>query len=267
LKIFIHFIVLFVLCFACNSLIAQTKTPNDSLVWNGGKYVPYSSIPVDTVLFDFNRDLSTQLQPIDTIISYALRYSPSLKFEDASIEKAMYNLKYARYLWMNGITGFVNYTYGDQTNLNSLDNNGAVLNNSLGVGYRVGLNAVIPLTEVFGRPNRMKQLRSEYTMAKWKREERELEVAQRVIMAYFNLTNAQKQMKIRDQDAESARLTVEISNVEMKRGKIHPSELSRIKNLHAIAESNLELSRRDFMMFYYQLEVLVGVKLNTLRKK
>jgi outer membrane protein TolC len=168
---------------------------------------------------------------------------------------------------MNGITGFVNYTYGDQTNLNSLDNNGAVLNNSLGVGYRVGINAVIPLTEVFGRPNRMKQLRSEYTMAKWKREERELEVAQRVIMAYFNLTNAQKQMKIRDQDAESARLTVEISNVEMKRGKIHPSELSRIKNLHAIAESNLELSRRDFMMFYYQLEVLVGVKLNTLRKK
>jgi outer membrane protein TolC len=74
-------------------------------------------------------------------------------------------------------------------------------------------------------------------------------------------------MKIRDQDAESARLTAEISNVEMKRGKIHPSELSRMKNVHAIAESNLESSRRDFMMYYYQLEVLVGVKLNTLRKK
>jgi hypothetical protein len=37
--------------------------------------------------------------------------------------------------------------------------------------------------------------------------------------------------------------------------------------VHAIAESNLESSRRDFMMYYYQLEVLVGVKLNTLRKK
>lgn len=238
----------------------------DSLVWNGKQMVPLSSIPVDTILFDFEQDLSMQIKPLDSILYYAKIYSPSLKFEDASIEKAMYNLKYTRWLWMNGLTGFLNYTYGDQTTLNSLDNNGAILNNSLGVGYRFGFNAVLPLTEVFGRPNRMKQLKAEHEMAKHKKEEKAIEIEQRVIAAYFNLLNAQKQMKIRVQDTESARLTVEIASVEMRRGKIHPSELSRLKNIHAIAESNLEMSRRDFMIFYYQLESLVGVKLNKLKR-
>jgi hypothetical protein len=40
-----------------------------------------------------------------------------------------------------------------------------------------------------------------------------------------------------------------------------------LKNILTIAESNLEVSRRDFMVYYYQLEVVVGVKLSTLRRK
>ncbi len=252
--------------FICSESVLGQTEKKDSLVWNGSKYVPFSSIPVDTILFDFDKDLSLQIYPLDSIIKAAVLYSPSLKFEDASIEKAMYNLKYTRYLWMNGITGFYNYSFGNQTNLNSIDNNSAILNNSLGLGYRYGFNVVFPLTELFGRPNRMKQLRSEHEMAIYKKEERQIELEQRVITAYFNLLNAQKQMKIRVQDTESAKLTVEIAMVEMRRGKIHPSELSRLKNIHALSESNLEMSRRDFMIYYYQLESLVGKKLSKFKK-
>ena len=264
LKVKIAF-VLFCCLLGIEGVLGQTEK-KDSLVWNGKQYVPFSSIPVDTILFDFDKDLSQQMQPLDSVLKYAILYSPSLKFEDAAIEKAMYNLKYTRYLWMNGITGFYNYSFGNQTNLNSVDNNSAILNNSLGLGYRYGVNVVIPLTEFFGRPNRMKQLKSEHEMAIQKREERLIELEQRVIVAYFNLLNAQKQMNIRVQDTESAKLTVEIAMVEMKRGKIHPSELSRLKNIHALAESNLEMSRRDFMIYYYQLESLVGRKLSKFKK-
>jgi len=52
----------------------------------------------------------------------------------------------------------------------------------------------------------------------------------------------------------------------MQRGKIRPSDLSRLKNVHALAESSLEMSRRDFMIYYYQLESLVGRKLSKFKK-
>lgn len=238
----------------------------EQMVWNGQAMVPLSTIPVDTILFDLNDDLSKQIQPLDSILNAAVRNSYSLKFEDASIDKARFNTKYTRYLFLNGVTGFFNYTYGDQTNLNTLNADGSVLNNSLGVGYRVGANVTIPMTEVFGRPQRMRQLHAEERMAKFKRMEAEVELKKRVIADYYNLIAAQKMMNVRQQDLESARLTVEIATVEMRRGKIHPSELSRLKNIQAIAESNLELSRRDFMVYYYQLETVLGVRLHTLRK-
>lgn len=245
---------------------AQKPSNKDSLVWNGSAMVPFSSIPVDTILFDLSIDLAKQIEPLDSVLKAAVQFSPELKFEDASIEKAVYNTKYTRYLWMNGITGFANYTYGDQTNLNTIAD-GTVLNNSLGVGYRFGANLTIPMTEVFGRPNRMKQLRAEEKMAKYKRADIELDLKRRVISDYFNLIAAQKVMNVRQQDVESARLSVEIATVEMRRGKIHPNELSRLKNILTIAESNLELARRDFMIYYYQLETMVGVKLSTLKRR
>ncbi|OYU95925.1 MAG: hypothetical protein CFE21_05795 [Bacteroidetes bacterium B1(2017)] len=246
---------------------AQTPAKKDSMVWNGAKMVPLSSIPVDTIFFDLSEDLGKQIEPLDTIIAYAVRYSPQLKFEQASVERAEFNTKYTRYLFLNGVTGFFNYTYGDQTNLNSQNADGTVLNNSLGIGYRFGANVTIPLTEVFGRPNRMKQLKAEERMARYKKDEAELHMKRILIDDYFNLIASQKIMKVRQQDVESARLSVEIADVEMRRGKIHPSELSRLKNILTIAESNLELSRRDFMIYYYQLEAEVGVKLSTLRRK
>jgi outer membrane protein TolC len=246
--------------------LGQTKGKTDTLVWNGNSMVPLSSLPVDTILFDLTIDLAKQILPLDSILGYAVRYSPELLFEDASMEKYKYNTKYTRYLWMNGVTGFANYTYGNQTNLNTVNSDGNVLNNSLGIGYRFGANINLPLTEVFGRPQRMRQMKAEEKMAKYKRSDVEIELKRKVISDYFNLVSSQKIMHVRQTDVQSAMLTVEIANVEMRRGKIHPSELSRLKNILAIAETNLEMSRRDLMIYYYQLETMVGVKLNTLRR-
>lgn len=264
--VYILVLVSSLFCWGINKSYAQKPAKKDSMVWNGVAMVPLSSIPVDTILFDLSVDLAKQIEPLDSVLKVAVQFSPELKFEDASIEKAVYNTKYTRYLWMNGITGFANYTYGDQTNLNTIAD-GAVLNNSLGVGYRFGANLTIPMTEVFGRPNRMKQLRAEERMAKYKRADIEIDLRRRVISDYFNLIASQKVMNVRQQDVESARLSVEIATVEMRRGKIHPNELSRLKNILTIAETNLEMARRDFMIYYYQLETMVGVKLSTLKRK
>ncbi len=258
LAILVGFILLNV-----KEICAQKK---DSMVYDGISMVAYSKIPVDLILFDLNEDIGTQLLPLDSLLEYAVRYSPTLKFEDAQIKKAKENLQYTRYLFLNGFSGFFNYSYGDQTTLNTVNADGSVLNNSLGLGYRVGANVIVPLTEVFARPARLRTLKAEHEMTKYKRMDAEIEVRRKIIVDYFNLIAAQKMLNVRVQDAESARLTVEISNVEMRKGKIHPMELSRLKNVLAIAESNLELSKRDFMVAYYQLETLMGTKLHNLKR-
>jgi outer membrane protein TolC len=156
----------------------------DSLVWNGKEMVSLSSIPVDTILFDLSIDIGRQIEPLDTIIAYAIQFSPELNFEEASIERAQYNTKFTRYLWLNGITGFFNYTLGDQTNLNTVTGT-SILNNSLGVGYRYGANVSLPLTEILGRPNRMRQMKAEERMAKYKRDLVETQLKRRIFFHGF----------------------------------------------------------------------------------
>jgi outer membrane protein TolC len=89
----------------------------------------------------------------------------------------------------------------------------------------------------------------------------------KVIADYYNLIANQKLVKIKQADAESASITVSIAEYEMKRGKIMPSDLSRLKNIQSIADVNLELSRRDYMISYNQFETLLGCRLSNFKIK
>lgn len=243
-------------------IYAKPKLPADML----NEMSLLNSMPVDTLYFDLSKDLSEQLLPLDTLLEIAVANSPAMHFEDASIEKARQHMRYNRYTFLNGVSGFYNYTAGDQVTLIQNTGSDPTLSNAFGVGTRYGINLMLPLSEVVARPNKMKQLKAEITMAKHKRNDIAIEVKRQVISDYFNMISAQRILNIRIQDAESSRLTVEIALVEMKRGKIHPQELSRLKNLHAIAETNLEMSKKEFMTFYYQLETMMGVRLHNLKK-
>ena len=70
MSIFLKGVLTFFALMICNGLLLGQTEKKDSLVWDGSKYVPFSSIPVDTILFDFDKDLSLQIQPIDSILKY-----------------------------------------------------------------------------------------------------------------------------------------------------------------------------------------------------
>ncbi|MFN4082337.1 MAG: TolC family protein [Bacteroidia bacterium] len=248
------------------SLAQADSLPKLKLPPDMAAQVVNGSYNVDTIFFDLSKDLSEQLLPLDSLINIAIKNSPSMMFEDATIERNKQHMRYNRYTFLNGVSGFYNYTQGDQISL--VQNAGAdpALSNAFGIGTRYGFNITLPLSEVVARPYRMKQLKQEITMAKHKKNEMAIEVKRQVISDYFNMIAAQRILNIRIQDAESARLTVEIAQVEMKRGKIHPQELSRLKNLHAIAEANLEMSKKEFMIFFYQLETMLGERLHNLKR-
>ena len=222
----------------------------------------------DTISFDPNLDLAQQIMPIDSILNYICKYSPTLKMFDAEADKSNYNKKYISTLWLNGIGLFYNYTYGNQfTSLISSTITDQQLSNNLGIGYRFGVNIQFLLGEIYGRKSKLKSLQAEIETAKQKRAEALIELKRKVIADYYNLIANQKLVKIKQADAESASITVSIAEYEMKRGKIMPSDLSRLKNIQSIADVNLELSRRDYMISYNQFETLLGCRLSNFKIK
>ena len=225
-----------------------------------------AGIPVDTIQFNLNTDLRSQLKPLDSIIAYCMANSPTLKFEASQVKKFHYNHKYNRYVWLDGVTGFYNYSYGDQSFLITGSTLAAQASNNLANGYRYGYNIQFPLSLFFTQAPKMKSLKAEVEGAKMKKEEAAIELKRRIIQDYFVMLAAQKMVSIRIEDEESSRLAYEIGSVEMKRGKIHPSELARLRNILAMAESGLEMAKRDFMISYYQFEALLGVKLTFFKK-
>ncbi|NDC31012.1 MAG: hypothetical protein EBZ58_08785 [Bacteroidetes bacterium] len=174
--------------------------------------------------------------PIDSILNYVCKYSPTLKMIEAEEDKSKYNRKYISALWLNGIGLFYNYTYGNQfTSLVSSTMTDQQLSNNLGLGYRFGVNVQFLLGEIYGRKSKLKSLQAEVEMAKQKRAEAIIEVKRKVISDYYDLIANQRLVKLKQTNAESAALTANIAEYEMKRGKIMPSDLSRLKNIQSMA--------------------------------
>jgi outer membrane protein TolC len=245
----------------------NVKSKSDNVVIDTSSKKNLTSI-IDTINFDPNIDLAEQIMPIDSILNYVCKYSPTLKMIEAEEDKSKYNRKYISALWLNGIGLFYNYTYGNQfTSLVSSTMTDQQLSNNLGLGYRLGVNVQFLLGEIYGRKSRLKSLQAEVEMAKQKRAEAIIEVKRKVISDYYDLIANQRLVKLKQTDAESAALTANIAEYEMKRGKIMPSDLSRLKNIQSIADVNLQLSIRDYMVSYNQLEALLGCSLSSFKNK
>jgi hypothetical protein len=88
-----------------------------------------------------------------------------------------------------------------------------------------------------------------------------------IIDDYFVLVANQKLLFVKSQDLETSRITAEVALIEMRRGKTQPSELSRMRNIMAIAEINYEQAKRDFLSSYYKFETTLTVPLITFRKR
>lgn len=227
-----------------------------------------SQIETDTIAFDPNVDLTDQLPTLDSLFKIAYINSPSLKFLDADHDRVKYTYEYTKRIWLNGVSAYYNFSYGNLFSSTATNySDGQAQSLSLTNGYKLGVNIQFPLTELFGRPKRLKSINSEMRMSEYKKQEAFQELKRRIVSDYFNLRYNQTILKVRFQDVESARITSDLSEMEMKRGKVPPSEMSRYRNVLTIAEGQLELARRDFLISYYQFEALMGIKLNSIKVK
>jgi len=223
---------------------------------------------IDTNAFDVNKDLEEQLIPLDSILYYASENSANLKMAIAETMKFKYNRKYISWVWLNAFQLFYNYGYGNQiNNVISSTQIADVATQSLGIGYRVGFNFVLPIGDFIGRSARLKSLFYETEIARYKQDEARRMYKRMIIDDYFILISNQKLLFVKSQDLETSRISAEVALIEMRRGKSQPSELGRIRNIMAIAEINYENARRDFLSSYYKLETTLTVPLTTFKKR
>jgi hypothetical protein len=222
---------------------------------------------IDTNAFDINKDIEDQLIPLDSILYYVSENSANLKMAIAETMKFRYNKKYISWIWLNSFQLFYNYGYGNQlNNIISSSQIPDLATQSLGIGYRFGVNIILSMGDFFGRSARLKSLNFETDVARYKQDEARRVYKRLIIEDYFILISNQKLLFVKSQDLETSRISAEVALIEMRRGKTQPSELGRIRNIMAIAEINFEQARRDFLSSYYKFETTLSVPLTTFKK-
>ncbi|QJD77018.1 TolC family protein [Spirosoma rhododendri] len=223
------------------------------------KPLPLSS---DTALLDVSKSLAEQMVPFERIYQLALEHSPAVRFEDAMVDGKVANLQVTKVLILQGVSPFFTYASGNQAYINT----GSVTSDFLQLanGRRFGINVQLSMAEVVGRRYRLNQMRSELKAANARRDIIKVELRRDLNRSYQATMTAHRLLGIRIRDAQSAMIAFRIAEVEMQQGKISSVAFASVSNVLAIAQSNVEKERGDFLTYLYDMVALTGVDLMAL---
>jgi len=224
-------------------------------------------LPVSPELtaLDLNKDLKDQLIPLDSMISIAILNNPGIRAQEALIEAGIDQIKFSRREWQNGVFGSFTQSLGNQAVIfNTNQEPEAIQSSSIQSGFRVGLNVNIPLFLLFGRTSRINVYEHELEVRKQTEEKIKMEVSRQIVYEYNNMLATHRLMLITSQAKGTTRLLMDMAEKQFAQGDISIAELSSVSAIAIKAESDYEISRRDFYNNYQQLEKLLGARLDTL---
>jgi outer membrane protein TolC len=214
---------------------------------------------------DLNRDLKDQLLPIDSIIDIAIRNNPGIKMQEALVRSGESQVMYAKREWLRNISFSFTNSYGNQTMFyNSNETPLEVQTQNMNTGYRAGININIPLYDLFGRPQRINIYKNELEAKEEQQRNLEMELARRVIYEYNYTIAAHKMMMISSENMQAALTHQAMADKEFSEGVIPIGESARITEFAAKAKMDFEIAKREFFLWYMQLETLLGVRMDTL---
>lgn len=226
---------------------------------------PADGLPIDSMTFDFNRDIAQQLVSFDEMYKLALAYSPSVKFEGAVSNAQLAALQLSKLQVLQNVTGYYNYSSGNQailsTGTNVSDQLGQISN-----GYRAGVNVAISIHDLFGRPQQIKLARANYESTKERRRTAEIQLKRDLFNLYQDLILSQRILQIRLRDDQASLAAYQIGLVELQKGKITPETHAFNSNRYAETRSTVEQAKTQFIKTIYALELFVGVPINQLKR-
>lgn len=208
--------------------------------------------------------LADQLPPLDTLIKIAVEFHPSIKVNDELVGSAQQRLSVENKMWLNWISPYGNYSYGNQAILTSgstPSDLGRIAN-----GYRVGINIGFPIGDIWARKNRKAFQQHELKATEQKREEVKLIISEYVVLAYNTMIYNYRMMSVRYDMMQKAKLDVQLAESDFKTNNMTAAAYTAIQQIYTGTISEYENARKDFLIAMQKLELLLGVKLHTLMK-
>lgn len=220
---------------------------------------------IDTSTFDFRKDISQQLITVDEMYELAVVYSPAIKYEGAisNAQEAAYRL--AKVQILQNMTGFVNYSTGNQAILST----GSAASDQLGQitnGYRAGVNLAVSIHDLFGRPQQIRLAKANYNATLERRRTAQIELKRDLFNLYQDLLLAQRALQIRLRNSQTTLTAYRISEVELAKGTITPEVAADNSTRYAESQITTEQAKTDFIKAIYALELLVGVPVRQLKR-
>jgi outer membrane protein TolC len=189
-----------------------------------------------------------------------------LKLEQAQAEGYRWNMHYVKRIWTQGLGVFYNYSWGNLPFYTG-PLNGVGQQVTLFEGYRVGVDLRLNLFDYLGYKGRVNQARELWNVAKIKKDVEAYSYRKDVADYYTNLIGAQRLFVARNEDLFVQQVACAVAEKEYKEGVIKISEYARQRNVLAIAIAAQEDAKRLYTNWYERLQVILGVKLNTIKRK
>lgn len=217
-------------------------------------------------IIDPKMDIEEYLPPLDSLFEIGLRNFPLVRLEKAQAESYRWNLHYVKRLWTQGLGVFYNYSWGNLPFFSG-PLNGVGQQVTLFEGYRVGIDLRLNLFDYLGYKGRVGQAREAWNVAKIKKEVEAFNYRKDVADYYTNLVGAQRLFKARNEDLFVQKIACDVAEKEYREGVIKISEYARQRNVLSIAIAAQEDAKRLYTNWYERLQVILGVKLNTIKRK
>lgn len=211
-----------------------------------------------------SQSLAEQLPPLDTLIKIAVAFHPSIKVNDELIGSAQERVNVENKVWLNWLTPFGNYSYGNQALVSAGTTSSDV--GLIANGYRVGVNIGLPIGDIMARKNRRALQRHELKATEYKRDEVKLIVSEYVVLNYNTMLYNFRMMGVRFEMMQKAKLDVQLAESDFKTNNMTAAAYIAIQQIYTGTISEYENVRKDFIIAMQKLELLLGVKLQTLLK-
>lgn len=223
----------------------------------------------DTLYLDVNQDIGSQLMPFDQILKIATANSPILRYQDEVINSLNAASAVTRSQILQNLTGFGNYSGGNQTLLatgvpDATGGRGSV--GQLTNGWRAGIEAHISLYDLFGRKHLIRQAEATQQAGERQRDVILLQLKREMITIYQDMLTAQQVLKIRLIDEQASLTAYRIAEAELQKGRISAELMANATTRYVQTKSISEQVKGEFLKNVHTFEALVGVPIQRLKR-
>jgi outer membrane protein TolC len=220
-------------------------------------------------------DIEEILPPLDSLMQIGLRNNALQKLEMAQADAYRWNIHYVKRLWTQGLGVFFNYTDGNlpyfvgnlQSTIPVPQPGQPTTQSVIFNGFKYGVNISLTAFDYLGYKGRVNQAKAQLLVAKHKKDVEAQLFKQSVADIYTNMVGWQKIFKSRNEDLFVQQIACAVAEKEFKEGSIHIAEYARQKNILAIAIAAKEDSEKYYINYYERLQVILNVKLASLKRK